>query len=187
MGKKKLLVLILTLGLIIVIGGSLGIYFYLTHTTSIILWNEFKDDFYNYSIKYPKKWFIYPDEIHQAGYSTDITSFDLSQYSTKQDTGWPTIQGELSIHIVVNNFENNFSLEEWLKNNNPPIGSIISQKEITVDGIEGIEQTIDELGKIVYLPKGDKLFIIQAEPLESLETRYNKTFNLILSTFKFTE
>lgn len=187
MGKKKLLLLILTLSLIIVIGGSLGIYFYLTRPNSISGWNEFKDDYYGYSVKYPKEWFIYPDEIHKPGYSTDITSFDLTQYSGQQTTGWSTIQGELSIHIAVDNFVNGSSLDEWLKDNPPPIGKIVSQKEIIIDGFEGIEQTVDELGKIVYLPKGDKLFIIHAEPLESLETKYNDTFNTILGTLKFTK
>jgi len=187
MVKKKLLIIILPLSIIIVAGGILGIYFYLLNFTTMIGWVEFKDDFYGYSVKYPKDWFVYPDEIHKPGYSTDITSFDVEQYNEEQIINSPSINGELIIHITVNDFGDSLSLDEWLKRNPPPFGEVVLQKEVTFDGIKGVEQSINELGKIVYITKGDKLFIIHAEPLESLEKEYSRTYDLVLSAFEFSK
>lgn len=190
MRKKKIITLILTLSLVIIIGSLLGTYMYLKYVPISNL-KGFKDDFYGYSIKYPKGWFIYPDEIHKFGYSTDITSFDLSLYIDKQNTGSSTWQltpnGELSIHISVDNMGDSKSLDDWIIKNPPPIGNVVSQDNRVIDGVNSIMQTTSDLGLIVYIPKNKQVFIIQAEPLESLGKMYNETFNMILSTFKFTK
>jgi len=180
MSKKKLLSIILPLGLIIVIGGILGVYFYLKLGSGVNNWNEFKDDFYGYSIKYPKSWFVYPDEIHKAGYSTEITSYDLSK-------GQTIPSGGLRINIAMDNIGDSKSLDEWIKKNLPPVGNVVSQDNRVIAGVNSIVQTTSELGLLVYIPKDNQIFIIQAEPMESLRERYNETFNMILSTFKFTK
>ena len=187
MSKRKLLLIILPLSLIIVVGSALGTYFYLKQGPDVSNWNEFKDDFYGYSIKYPKGWFIYPDEIHKPGYSTDITSFDLTNYNDQQNTGWPTAEGELSIHIAVDNMGDSENLNDWILKNPPIVGSVVSQKDMKVAGVNSIGQITSESGFMIFIPKGNQIFIIQVEPLESLEKTYVETFNSILSSFKFTK
>lgn len=187
MSKKKLLSIILPLGLIIVIGGVLGTYFYLKRGPDVSNWNEFKDDFYGYSIKYPKGWFIYPDEIHKPGYSSDITSFNLTQYNDQQNTGWPTTEGELSIHIAVDNMGDSKDLDGWIIKNPPPVGNVLSQNKRIVAGVSSIVQTTSELGLSVFIPKNNQVFIIQVEPLDSLQKIHGETFDTMLSTFKFTK
>jgi len=180
MSKKKLLLIILPLSLIIVVGGLLGTYLYLKRLPGGISWNEHKDDFYGYSIKYPKDWFVYPDEIHKPGYSTRITSYDTSNAQT-----FPS--GGLMINIAVDNMGDSKNIDDWVVNNPPPVGNIVSQKSKVVAGINSIVQTTSELGLLVFIPKNNKVFIIQVEPLESLQKNYVETFDAIISTFKFTK
>ena len=180
MSKKKRLTLILILSLIIVIGGSLGTYFYLKHPIYTGGWNEYKDDFYKYSVRYPKKWFIYPDEIHKAGYSTEITSYDLSK-------GQTIPSGGLMINIAVDNMGDSKNLDDWIVKNPPPVGNVLSQNKRVVAGISSIVQTTSELGLSVFIPKNNQVFIIQVEPLDSLQKIHGETFDTMLSTFKFTK
>jgi len=187
MSKKKRLLIILPLSLIIVVGGLLGTYLYLKKLPAGINWNEYKDDFYGYSIKYPKSWYIYPDEIHKTGYPTHITSFDLTQYEGQQNTGWPVIQGELSIHIAVDSMGDSKNLDDWIVKNPPPVGDVLSQNNKIVAGVSSIVQTNSELGLSVFIPKNNQIFIVQVEPLDSLEKIYSETFDTMLSTFKFTK
>jgi hypothetical protein len=185
MSKKKILILILAF--IILSGVAIGAYFYVKSLSGVRNWNLYEDKFYGYSIKYPKEWFIYPDEIHKPGYSTDITSYDLNQYSGEQNTGWPTIEGELSIHIAVENMGDSKNLDDWIVKNPPPVGDVLSQDKRVVAGINSIVQTTSELGLQVLIPKNKQVFIIHVEPLDSLQKNHVETFDMMLRTFKFTK
>ena len=187
MNKKKLLKIILPLSLIIIIGGVIGTYYFLIKGPNIINWGEYQDEFYGYSIKYPKDWFLYPDEMRQIGYATTITSFDMSQHSGQQDTGGPVIQGELSIHIAVDDIGDSKNFSDWISKNPPPVGYVLSQSNKVIDGTDSIIQTTSETGLLVFIPKDNQIFIIQAEPLDSLENIYSETFDKMLNTFKFTK
>lgn len=187
MRKRKLIILISSgFFLAVLIGGFFIIKPFLFKEDPTAEWNTYIDEFYGYSIKYPREWFIYPDELHKIGYSTDITSFNVKEKVEEGGTRRPIIAGELSIHIAVD-YKNNIPIREWLKQNPPLRGNLISEEALFINDIESIRRINDESGIMIYIPKEEKVYIIHAEPLESLMNEYKETFNLILSTIEFND
>jgi hypothetical protein len=194
MSKRKILIIMgLSLGIsVLIVGAILGVNLYLKIQNPTYSWNLYEDKFYGYLIKYPKNWFLYPDEIHKPGYPTHISSFDVEKYVSERgisgDTEWPSISGELNIHITLMPGEKpkDVTLRDWLKDNLLSEGEVKEITEIAVSDSPGIKIVTDRDVSIFVL-RGNTVFIIYPEPIESLKSEHGRIFNLMLSTFKFIE
>lgn len=134
-------------------------------------WITYKNEVYGYQVKLPEDWEKYGDRYEMTIAWSDIKNNDRS----------------VEISIVCKGGKMS---EEWILGKSTIYENYQKLKEVTIEGIETIilEEPEKEIGtsyrrKIVFIPRNDYVYIIRTPyPFVS-----DDDFDLILSTFKFTD
>lgn len=154
-------------------------------------WKAYSDPFGRYSISYPENWFINSPDV-EVDSITIITILpnEPSQSVSKQST---ELEFDSSEFFIVINFDpnirlaNNTELIDWVKENDPGRGKIISINEATVNEYQAVEKIVqvtpDNVYRAIYFTTQSGLIQIIAENINSPDATYLAD---ILLTLKIT-
>lgn len=146
----------------------------------------------------------------EASRSANWKTCTSSIYSFKYPSNWQEIKkGKLSDNrvmefrgedsdfmVVARENPKNLSISDWIKNPDEYTKWNIDLTEITVDNLKGMQLSTEMIGiesgvktyiTEAYISKGGFIYRIQYSLPRPLEKTDLKTFNQILSTFKFTQ
>jgi hypothetical protein len=147
----------------------------------------YTDPDYDYSFEYPAAWFLSPQ--HDVSHHVLLYSYDPD---AAVGDGRPVPRDKLKVFFWVAEGVDKPILE-WLaegRNNpgQPPLPTIVSQSEATLDGKTGVLEVLDEDGLKhtgYYIPIGDsRVFVVNAIPGDS---DVWPQFEAVLASVRFPE
>jgi len=141
-------------------------------------WKTYTNTKYGYSIKYPEDW-----NINSSNPSAINLSFNI-KYSS--ESGYPNSGASINIDSERSNLLN---LEDFYKQiASNKFTKINSRSDIKIDGLDALLLNVNQLeappGMDVHFIKSDIHYTIQ---FWQIDTNQSKTFDQILSTFRFTD
>ena len=149
-------------------------------------WVLFEDKVLGFSLKHPTKWFKYPSTSEDI--SSQISNYDMDK---AEGTGYDPEKNKGDFKIQVDKVENtsNQTLEQYIADkfskSETELPTIISQQNKFINENKAIiVEFKTSLGTFanVYIERKSSIYIIHG--LLDYESN-KKTFNLIVSTFKF--
>lgn len=120
---------------------------------TLYIWKSLEDPILPYTLKYPGNWRI---SIGDNGF-VDI----VGQVTSSIPTAPGDMAGTCKISITHHDNSEMLSLSDWLQRAEKETGALpsLSSVPITIGGITGIMEVIEEIGltTTVYLPKGNRI------------------------------
>jgi len=169
---KTLKILLITFGIVAL--GAGGFVYWQKSKTEISSWKTYRNEKYDYEVKYPMGWFSYTDDPADIYLQSEKDAPDLIP--------GPRARG---LEIKVDLISPGNSLVQAIKNELPE-GINFTQEKVNIGGISGlkIKTTCEGLGC-----GAPEWFVIKDNYLYHFHSNlgYTSTFDRILSTFKFIE
>lgn len=154
-------------------------------------WKAYRNEEYNYELKYPKDWYVYDYSYDGTRHPEDVI---IQNFSRPKEGGYSGIGGA-GCQINIRVFQGYSSLEERIEEEKINIGDAlerVSTKDILIGNVKGYEVTFfgSFLGTgkpIILLFKEGNLYEIYRNWQDVSEEVCKLDFNQILSTFRFLE